>query len=177
MSNDKQYLTPDEVNRLLAVARKYGRHPDRNYCMILLAYRHGLRVGELVMFRHSQIDWRDERIYVPRLKNGKPSVHPLDSAEIKALRKIKNDSPTYLFASERGGHLSSRQFRQLLSDIGEKAELGPIHPHQLRHSCGYALANKGRDTRLIQDYLGHRSISSTVRYTELNASRFEGLWD
>ncbi|ECH5906058.1 tyrosine-type recombinase/integrase, partial [Salmonella enterica] len=51
-----------------------------------------------------------------------------------------------------------------------------IHPHMLRHACGYALANQGLDTRLIQDYLGHRNISHTVRYTASNPDRFKKVW-
>ena len=176
--NERKYLTPKEIDLLLTAARRYGREPDRNYCMILMGYRHGLRVSELVSLRWSQIDWRDERIFVPRLKSGKDTTHPLGSLEIKALRKLKYDhSGRYIFVSQRGGHVSDRQFRALLSEIGELAGLGHCHPHQLRHACGYALANKGTDTRLIQDYLGHRSIASTAIYTELNAVRFEGLWD
>ena len=52
----------------------------------------------------------------------------------------------------------------------------PAHPHMLRHACGFALANKGHDTRALQAYLGHRNIQRTVRYTELSANRFRGLW-
>ena len=52
----------------------------------------------------------------------------------------------------------------------------PVHAHMLRHACGYALANKGVDTRTLQAYLGHRSIQSTVRYTELGPGRFKNLW-
>jgi type 1 fimbriae regulatory protein FimE len=51
-----------------------------------------------------------------------------------------------------------------------------IHVHMLRHACGYKLANDGHDTRLIQDYLGHKSIMSTVRYTELSATKFKNVW-
>ncbi len=59
---------------------------------------------------------------------------------------------------------------------GEKAGLGHVHPHMLRHSCGYALADKGTDLRTMQDYLGHRDPAMTVRYTRVAARRFEGLF-
>lgn len=145
--------------------------------MILIAYRHGLRISELCGLKWSAIDWKDERIFVARAKGGKPSTHPLGSDELKALKKLIGQSPTWVFVSDRGGHISPRQFRTLIATLGEKAGLRDIHPHQLRHACGYYLANKGTDTRTIQDYLGHRQISSTVRYTELSAKRFEGLWE
>jgi len=68
-------------------------------------------------------------------------------------------------------------FRRTLARIGEASKLAfPVHPHMLRHSTGYALANKGTDTRTLQAYLGHRSIQSTVRYTELAPGRFKNLW-
>lgn len=177
MSEKKKYLTQHEINLLLAAARKYGREPDRNYAMILLGFRHGLRVSELVSLKWSQVFWKDERLDVRRAKGGRNSLHPLLSDELKALRKLKDDSAQYVFASQRQGHLSERQFRTLFAEIGKRAGLGKVNPHQLRHACGYEQANKGRDIRFIQDYLGHRSITSTAIYTEVNAKRFEGMWD
>jgi site-specific recombinase XerD len=65
----------------------------------------------------------------------------------------------------------------LVKIMGARAELPfPGHFHMLRHSCGYALANAGADTRAIQDWLGHRSITHTVRYTELSTTRFKDFW-
>ncbi len=67
--------------------------------------------------------------------------------------------------------------RKLLTRAGEKAELSfPVHPHMLRHACGFKLANDGQDTRAIQHYLGHKNIQHTVRYTELSAGRFNDFW-
>lgn len=66
----------------------------------------------------------------------------------------------------------------IVTELGEVASLEfPIHFHQLRHSCGFALANRGCDTRLIQDWLGHQNIQHTARYTALTPARFEGLWN
>ena len=60
---------------------------------------------------------------------------------------------------------------------GEAAGLGfPAHPHMLRHACGFALANKGHDTRTLQAYLGHKNIQHTVSYTELSPDRFKDFW-
>jgi type 1 fimbriae regulatory protein FimB/type 1 fimbriae regulatory protein FimE len=79
--------------------------------------------------------------------------------------------------SERGGPLTENAVGKLVARAGEAAGLElEVHPHMLRHACGYYLANKGTDTRAIQAYLGHRNIQHTVRYTELAADRFNGLW-
>ncbi len=82
-----------------------------------------------------------------------------------------------MFLSLRRHPLSRQQFFYILREAGRLAELTIApHPHMLRHACGYALADKGIDTRLIQDYLGHRNIQHTVRYTASNAGRFHGIW-
>jgi site-specific recombinase XerD len=82
-----------------------------------------------------------------------------------------------VFLSERGP-MTRQAFNYICAELGERAGLNiKVHPHMLRHSCGFALANKGRDTRLIQDYLGHRNITHTQIYTRTSAVRFEGLWD
>ena len=83
----------------------------------------------------------------------------------------------YVFTSERRGPMTPDNVRKMVQRAGEVAGLPfPVHPHMLRHGCGYALANRGYDLRLIQDYLGHRSPIHTMRYTRTAASRFEGIW-
>ena len=73
--------------------------------------------------------------------------------------------------------MSPAGFHRLIKRLGEAANIPfPIHPHMLRHACGYKLARDGHDTRAVQQYLGHRSIQSTVRYAELRADRFEDFW-
>jgi len=85
--------------------------------------------------------------------------------------------PAFMFVTERGGPLTRSTVNKLITRAGNEAELSfPAHPHMLRHACGYYLANKGIDTRTIQDYLGHVSITHTVRYTELSPQKFKGLW-
>jgi type 1 fimbriae regulatory protein FimB/type 1 fimbriae regulatory protein FimE len=160
-------------------ARGVGRHGHRDATLILLAYRHGLRVSELVSLRWDQIDLKAGTLHVNRLKNGSPSVHPLRGPEIRALRRLQRDYATtpYVFVTERGGPMMDRNVRLIVSRAGELAELPfPVHPHMLRHACGYKLANDGHDTRAIQQYLGHRNITHTVRYTELAPNRFNGFW-
>lgn len=175
----REHLTSGEVDRLIAAAHRLGRNGDRDAAMILLAYRHGLRVGELVTLRREQIDLQQGLLHVRRSKNGVPSTHPLRGPELRALRKVLRDYPqtSYVFVSERQAPMTAATFRKLVARAGEAAQLGmPIHPHMLRHSTGFKLANDGQDTRAIQLYLGHRNIRHTAHYTQLAPDRFNGFW-
>ena len=115
-----------------------------------------------------------------RVKNGNPATHPLTGKELRALRKLQREAPTsaFVFVSMRGTPFTVSGFRRMLERAAAEAgmEALKIHPHMLRHAAGYQLANQGTDTRTIQAYLGHRNISNTVRYTELSARRFKGLF-
>ena len=114
-----------------------------------------------------------------RVKNGIPSVHPIRGDEMRALRKLRRDYPTdaHVFISERGGPMSPIGFHRLIQRLGEAAKMPfPIHPHMLRHACGFKLANDGHDTRALQHYLGHKNIQHTVRYTEMAPDRFKNFW-
>ncbi len=175
----REYLTSEEVDRLITAARSLGRHGHRDSTLILVAFRHGLRVSELVALRWDMIDMKQGLMHVSRLKNGVSSTHPLRGPELRALRKLKRDYPDtpYVFVSERKGPVTASNVRKIISRAGDKAELGmPIHPHMLRHSTGFKLANDGHDTRAIQLYLGHKNIQHTVRYTELAVGRFKDFW-
>jgi integrase len=91
-------------------------------------------------------------------------------------REQEPKSP-FVFVSERGDPFSNRGFQATVERAGKAAGFGmKIHPHMLRHACGYKLANDGVDTRTIQSYLGHKSIQHTVRYTELAPTRFKSLF-
>lgn len=177
----RSYLTPDEVARLLRAAKK-GRHGVRNHAMVLLAYRHGLRASEVVGLRWSAVDLARGTIYCRRAKGSNAGVHPLARDEVAALRRLQpigddDERGEFVFRSERGGRMSRSAFWRVVAQAGERAQLPMrVYAHLLRHACGYALANKGCDLRLIQDYLGHRQIQNTVRYTALNPARFAGLW-
>lgn len=176
----REYLTEQEVEQLMAAAGRVGRHGQRDTTLILLAYRHGLRVTELVNLRWEQIDFNQQLIHINRLKRGTASVHPLRGLELQALRQLQLDYPLmpYVFSSERKAPLSPDAFRKIISRAGKEAKLPfSIHPHMLRHACGYKLAQAGEDTRAIQHYLGHRNIQHTVRYTQLSAERFKGFWN
>ncbi|NQZ65008.1 tyrosine-type recombinase/integrase [Crocosphaera sp.] len=176
---DREYLRPHEVEAMIHAARKVGRHGVRDSAIILLMFRHGLRTAELVALKWSYIDLMGGYIEVHRVKHGHDSIHPLRSPELRVLRKIKRDYPEtqYVFVSERKAPLSTRTIRHIIARAGELAGISePIHPHQLRHACGYYLASVGHDTRAIQDYLGHKNIHHTVRYTQMSPSRFETFW-
>jgi type 1 fimbriae regulatory protein FimE len=141
----REYLTPGEVSRLLAAAGKLGRHGHRDETLLLLAYRHGLRVSELVSLRWDQVDLKTGLLHVSRLKNGIPSVHPLRGPELRALRRLQREYEVgaYVFVTERRGPMTPDGVRKVIQRAGEEAGLGfPIHPHMLRHSCGYKLAER-----------------------------------
>jgi type 1 fimbriae regulatory protein FimE len=172
-------LTPAEVEKLLQASSQVGRHSARDRTLILLAYRHALRVSELVTMRWEQIDFKTGLVQVTRLKNGLPSMHPIRGTELRALRALRKDYPDspYLFVTERKGPMTPATARKIIMRAGELAKFPfPIHPHMLRHSAGYKFANDGQDTRAIQQYLGHRNITHTVRYTELSPDRFKSFW-
>ncbi len=178
-TREREYLRSPEVKAMIRAAKKVGRHGIRDGGIILLMFRHGLRTAELVALRWTQIDLADGYIEVHRVKNGRDSIHPLRSPEIRALRQIQRDyaDTSYVFVSERKAPLSTRSIRHIIARAGELAGLPfLVHPHQLRHACGYYLAAQGHDTRAIQDYLGHKNIHHTVRYTQMSPQRFENFW-
>jgi type 1 fimbriae regulatory protein FimB/type 1 fimbriae regulatory protein FimE len=175
----REYLTDSEIDRLIKVAGR-NRYGHRDATMILVAYRHGLRVAELVAMRWDAIDFGHGRLHVSRVKGSAESVHPLSGRELRALRRLKREqepASAFIFTSERGAPFTPAGFRKMLARLGAAAGFDfPVHPHMLRHACGYHLANKGVDTRSLQAYLGHRNIQHTTRYAELSPKRFTGFW-
>lgn len=200
--DERKYLTPGEVERLLEAA-KTTAHPERDRCLILLMFRHGLRVSEALQMPVWAVDIEGRVLHVARLKGGLSTSHPLRADELRALRAwlivrlgmLRDDGDRngrrraarrgsvsvpeteVLFISARRRALDRRSVWVLLRALGVAAGLPvEVHPHMLRHACGYALADQGADTRLIQDYMGHRNIQHTVRYTATNPARFGTLW-
>ena len=175
----REYLTAEEIERLMEAA-KGNRWGQRDATMILVAYRHGLRALELVDLRWDQIEFRTATLHVRRVKQGTPSTHPILGDELRALRRLQRQQDPklpFVFTSERGAPFSTAGFARMIERAGREAKLGfKAHPHMLRHACGYALANRGHDTRALQAYLGHRNIQHTVRYTELTPMRFKEFW-
>ena len=175
----REYLTASEVKKLIETARKRNRYGARDALMILITYRHGLRVSELCALTWDQIDFAHGLFHVQRVKNGMPSVHPIGGEELRALRAHRRDDDAgrFVFTTERKAPMTSAGFRKLLARIGVAAKIPfLVHPHMLRHACGYKLANDGHDTRALQHYLGHKNITHTVRYTELSHDRFKTFW-
>lgn len=175
----REHLFPTEVAAMVCSAKNVGRHGLRDSTLILMAYRHGLRVSELVALRWEQIDFSGGTIYINRLKRGVSSTHPLRGVELRALRQLQRNYPdsNSLFVTERGSVMAAATARGIIKRAGKMAELSlSVHPHMLRHACGFYLASRGHDTRAIQAYLGHRQIQHTVRYTELSSKRFQDFW-
>ena len=174
----REYLTESEVQRLRKAAGE-NRNGHRDATMILVAFRHGFRPSEVCALRWDAIDLDHGKIHCNRRKNGAPSVHPLSGVELRALRRVKREprASAFVFVSERGASFTVSGFRRTVGRLGVKARFTfQVHPHMLRHACGYKLANDGVDTRSLQHYLGHKNIQHTVRYTELAPDRFKGFW-
>jgi type 1 fimbriae regulatory protein FimB/type 1 fimbriae regulatory protein FimE len=147
--------------------------------MILVAYRHGLRASEVCDLQWQQIELSEGRLHVHRVKNGIPSVHPIRGDEMRALRKLRREYPkdAHVFVSERGGQSVPSVSTGLSSDWGRPPRChSRIHPHMLRHACGFKLANDGHDTRALRHYLGHKNTQQTVRYTDMAPDRFKDFW-
>ena len=149
----REYLTEAEVERLITAVGK-NRWGHRDATVILVAYRHGLRVSELVDLRWDQIEFVSGSLHVRRVKRGTPSTHPILGDELRALRRLQREqepkSP-FVFTSERGAPFTTAGFARMVERAGIEAGLGfKVHPHMLRHACGYALANRGHDTRALQ---------------------------
>jgi integrase len=155
------------------------RYGHRDALMVLLAFRHGLRAGEVVDLRWDQVDFKTASLHVRRLKNGTPSTHRLTGRELRALRRHQRESPKspFVFVSERAAPMSAPGFSRMVERAAVSAKFGiKTHAHMLRHACGYKLANDGHDTRALQAYLGHRNIQNTTRYTALAPDRFKNFW-
>jgi site-specific recombinase XerD len=114
-------------------------------------------------------------VAIARLRSHSRS-RKMQGDEMRALRRLHREAPTspFVFVSERGSPFTTAGFARMIerSAAGAGLEL-KAHPHMLRHACGYALANKRHDTRAIQGWLGHRSITSTAVYTALAPNRFK----
>ena len=173
----REHLTEREVEKLIEVAKgnRWGR---RDSTMLLIAFRHGLRASELCSLQWSDVEFESATLHLRRAKGGVTATHPLLGDELRALRALERDAKSpFIFVSERGAPFSVAGLAKLVERAGVEAGMPfKCHPHMLRHATGFALANKGTDTRTLQAYLGHRSIQSTVRYSELAPGRFKNLW-
>jgi integrase len=173
----REHLTEREVEKLMEAAKK-NRRGQRDAAIILICFRHGLRASELCELQWSDVEFETATLHLRRAKNGAAATHPLLGDELRALRVLRREARSpFLFVSERGAPFTVSGLQKLVGRAGVAAKIPfKVHPHMLRHATGYVLANKGTDTRTLQSYLGHRSIQSTVRYTELAPGRFKNLW-
>jgi site-specific recombinase XerD len=175
----REWLTELEVEQLCGAARKRGRWGHRDATMILVAYRHGLRVSELIALKWEQVDLKAGRLQVIRRKGSDDSVQPLSGTEIRALRRVRREQELgsrYVFMTERKAPMTANGFFKMLSRAADAIGMESVHPHLLRHGCGFKLVNQGVDTRTLAAYLGHRQMANTARYTKMNARRFDGFW-
>jgi len=175
----REHLTEAEIGKLLA-ALKANRHGHRDWLIGLLIYRHGLRVSEACDLRWDDLDLPKRTIAIRRLKGSTDSVHYLERDELAGLKRLQREQEpkaAYVFVNERGQPFGRMGVGRMIERAGEAAKLPfPVHVHMLRHSTGYALAGRGMDTRRLQHFLGHASITNTVRYTAMSPEPFRNIW-
>jgi site-specific recombinase XerD len=175
----REHLTEAEMGRLLD-ALKGNRHGHRDWLIGLLIYRHGLRVSEACDLRWDDGDLAKRTIIVRRLKGSDDSAHYLERDEVAGLKRLQREQEpkaSFVFVNERGQPFGRMGIARMIERAGEAAELPfPVHVHMLRHSTGYALAAKGMDMRRLQHFLGHASITNTVRYTAMSPEPFKDIW-
>ena len=178
----REHLTEAEMDKLLA-ALKRSRHGHRDWLIGLVIYRHGLRISEACDLRWDDIDLPKRTMIVRRLKGSTDSVHYLERDEVNGLKLLQRQQQAggikgaYVFINERGQPFARMGIGRMIERAGEAAGLPfPVHVHMLRHSTGYALAARGMDTRRLQHFLGHASITNTVRYTAMSPEPFKDIW-
>jgi integrase len=170
----REWLTEAEVETIIKACDS-----ERDRLMVLMCYRHGLRVSELIGLTWRQVDFEAGRLQVRRLKGSEDSVHTLSGREVRGLRSPRRRQPVgtrWCFITSRGGPMTRNGFFKLLSRASTRAGIDDVHPHLLRHGCGFKLVNDGMDTLSLAAYLGHANVQNTKRYARMDAARFDGLW-
>lgn len=168
--SERKHLLPDELESLIDGTRR-GRYPLRDWLLVSMAHYHGLRVSELTGLLVQDLDMKRGYVYVRRVKGSISSTHPMRAdvqRKLKRYLKTRESASPWVFLSERGQSLTTRSVNKILRRIAPD-----IHPHMLRHTCGYDMANKGIDLRVIQAWLGHSNPQHTTRYTALAPNRFD----
>jgi site-specific recombinase XerD len=165
------FLTQDEMRRLLSAIDS-----KRDQAMFLLAYRHGLRASEMGMLRTADLDLKQYRLRIQRLKNSLAGLHPLQPDELKTLKaylKERQSNAPAIFLSRNDTPISRRRLDELIKRYGERADIpeSKRHFHVLKHSIATHLLDAGADLRFVQDWIGHASIKNTVIYAQLTSRR------
>jgi integrase len=181
---DREYLTPSEIDRMVKATYQRWRRPRRDALLILMMFRHGLRVSEATRLTWDRVYLDKKKMKVERINGGRTTVHPLGEDEISELSQLQRWSSgpawrDYIFPSERGGPLSPSSVRAIVVTAGKAAGIPfLVSSHMLRHSCGYYLAQKTGNLALVQKYLGHKSPQHVMRYAApVEKGDFEGLWE
>lgn len=173
---DREYLTLDEVKQLINAAYCRGRNGQRDSFLILMMFRHGLRAVEAANLRWSDVYFDRSEIWIERAKGSLSKMHLLQEDEVLELKQMfEHRKGDYIFYGERSSKLTPDAIHRIVSSAGELAGIKNCHPHQLRHACGYYLAQQGTDIRTIQEYLGHKNIQCTVIYTAVDTSKFKEI--
>ena len=168
-----KFLTLDEIKRLFSVIRS-----KRDKALFLLAYRHGLRASEVGLLHKHDLNLKQLRIHIHRLKGSIPGEHPMQADEVRLIKSYLKertlDSPI-LFPSNRNAPISRKMLAVLMNTYGEQANLpeGKQHFHTLKHSIATHLLDAGAELRFVQDWLGHANIQNTVIYTYLTSATRE----
>lgn len=176
----KRHLTDAEVAKVCAAIQKNSRYSDRDELMVWMAFRHALRVSELVDVKWQHFDLKAGQMAIKRMKNGIDTLHPIsDKRELMLLRRVHRGQgkPTtgFVFKNERGNVVSVNGFQKMFGKFSEQALDVKWNAHALRHGCGTALIDRGHDLRTVQIYLGHKNIQNTTRYLHESVKQFEKI--
>jgi len=176
----KRHLTDAELQKVCETIRKKSRYPVRDELMTLMAFRHGLRVSELVNVKWQHIQMRSGQISIKRMKNGIDTLHPIsDKREMLLLRRTHREQGKpqsgFVFRNERGASVSANGYQKMFGKFSEIALGVKWNAHSLRHGCGTALIDRGHDVRTVQVYMGHRNIQNTTVYLHESVKQFEKI--
>jgi type 1 fimbriae regulatory protein FimB len=167
------FLTQDELRRLFKVI-----HSKRDKAIFLVAYRHGLRASEIGLLQRADVDAKQGRISIHRLKGSISGVYPMQPDVLKVVRsyvRIREDESPYLFVSNRNVPISRYMLHRLMQTYGELAGL-PVEKrkfHSLKHSIATHLLDAGADLAFVKDWLGHANIQNTTIYARLTTATLD----
>lgn len=174
------FITEQELEKMLKAASN-RRHKERDKAIMMVMYWHGMRVTELVNIKLSHLDLTAARLTAKRIKNSRSTEHPIRGDVMRSIKRWTNlrglGGLPWLFVNERGTQMTRQAIWYIIKTTAEKARIEGVHPHSFRHGCGYNMANRGTDLRVMQDYLGHKDPKHTVLYTRIAPRQFENLWD